>query len=146
MAPKRVANRLMALDVGRLPAGLYRDGAGLLLQVTPRKDGEGLSRSWILRFKSPATGKRRDMGLGSVLSLSLSEARTAAKNARTSVAMGTDPLEPVTPNARQRGLNPPAQSHSARPPTAILRRTDTHGATIDRRRNGRAVWRLTPIP
>ena len=93
MAPKRVANRLKALDVVRLRAGLHRDGAGLLLQVVPRKDGEGLSRSWLFRYTSPTSGKRRDMGLGSVLSLSLAEARTLAKDARASVASGIDPID-----------------------------------------------------
>lgn len=87
MAPKRVANRLKALDVGRLPVGLHRDGAGLLLQVTPN------GRSWLFRFTSPASGSRRDMGLGSVLSLSLAEARVAAKDARALVAAGTDPIQ-----------------------------------------------------
>ena len=48
---------------------------------------------WILRFKSPLTGKRRDMGLGGYPEVSISAARKKALEAREIIASGHDPLE-----------------------------------------------------
>ncbi|MBU1307176.1 MAG: integrase arm-type DNA-binding domain-containing protein, partial [Alphaproteobacteria bacterium] len=48
---------------------------------------------WILRFQSPLTGKRRDMGLGSYPDVSIAAARRKAFEAREAIADGTDPLE-----------------------------------------------------
>ena len=42
------------------------DGGGLYLQAT-----EFGSKTWIFRYLSPITGKLRDMGLGSILSVGL---------------------------------------------------------------------------
>jgi len=80
-------NRLDALKVRRLNRpGLYADGAGLYLQVS----GSG-ARSWIFRFKR--NGRTRYMGLGSVVTFSLAEARQAALEARKLIATGVDPIE-----------------------------------------------------
>jgi integrase len=80
-------NRLDALKIKRLNSpGLYADGAGLYLQVS----GTG-ARSWIFRFKRD--GRTRDMGLGSVLTFTLAEARQAALDARKLLAIGIDPIE-----------------------------------------------------
>jgi integrase len=48
---------------------------------------------WILRFVSPKTAKRRDMGLGSYPTISIREARTRAFEARLKIEDGFDPLE-----------------------------------------------------
>ncbi|MBD8689838.1 MULTISPECIES: tyrosine-type recombinase/integrase [unclassified Rhizobium] len=48
---------------------------------------------WILRFLSPTTGKRREMGLGSYPTTSIREARTKAFEARGAIDGGNDPLE-----------------------------------------------------
>jgi integrase len=56
---------------------MLHDGGGLYLQVA--RSG---SVSWIFRFKSPVTGKSRDMGLGPVHKLSLAKARDEAKRLR----------------------------------------------------------------
>ncbi|MFD1693925.1 tyrosine-type recombinase/integrase [Roseibium aestuarii] len=47
---------------------------------------------WILRFKSPEMGKRRDMGLGSYPVVSLKDARELALQARKLIEAGRDPL------------------------------------------------------
>ena len=47
---------------------------------------------FILRFVSPASGKRRDMGLGSYPSIGLAEARRLAGVARVKIAQGIDPI------------------------------------------------------
>lgn len=83
--PKTV-ERLTALKVGRdLPPGMYADGAGLYLQVT----GEG-AKSWIYRFS--LHGKPREMGLGSLKTLGLADARAEAKRCRRLRQQGIDPI------------------------------------------------------
>jgi hypothetical protein len=69
-----------------MPAGLYPDGAGLYLQVSP-----GGSKSWLYRFM--LDGRPRMMGLGSLLTTSLSEAREKATKARKLRADGVDPID-----------------------------------------------------
>jgi Arm DNA-binding domain len=82
-------------------AGRYADGGGLYLQVTPvRGSGERASpqrsprrlrqprrrvkvtKQWLFRFQ--LNGKARAMGLGSVETFSLVEARVRARKARQS--------------------------------------------------------------
>ena len=71
----QLINRLDALKVRRAKRpGYYADGAGLYLQVA-----RGGARSWIFRFT--LNGRTRDMGLGSVATFSLGEARQAALEA-----------------------------------------------------------------
>jgi hypothetical protein len=72
----QLVNRLDALKIKRaLAPGYYADGAGLYLQVS-----QGGARSWIYRFT--LNGHTRDMGLGSLLTFSLADARQAALEAR----------------------------------------------------------------
>lgn len=71
--------------------GAVADGTVAGLYFFPTKvTGRG---KWILRFTSPATGKRRDMGLGNYPEVSLADARSAAGSARQKIAEGTDPIE-----------------------------------------------------
>lgn len=76
------------------PGSKLSDGGGLRLDVDPRG-----GCAWILRFKSPVTGKERYMGLGSAdrrtladARKSLAAARLAAVEARKVLQAGTDPL------------------------------------------------------
>jgi integrase len=83
----RTVGKLTALKVARdLPPGMYADGAGLYLQVA----GAG-AKSWIYRFS--LTGKAREMGLGSLYALSLSDARIKAGECRRLRQEGIDPIE-----------------------------------------------------
>ena len=66
--------------------GLYGDGAGLWLKVTPHG-----SKSWIFRFT--LTGRERWMGLGSFPDVTIAEARDAAAEFRKKVRSGIDPLQ-----------------------------------------------------
>jgi integrase len=66
--------------------GMYADGGGLYLQVS-----ENGSRSWIFRFKQD--GRSRDMGLGSLTSVSLATAREMAADCRRLRLNGIDPIE-----------------------------------------------------
>jgi integrase len=84
--PKKV-NRLSAVKVASTKnPGLYADGDGLYLQVT-----ESGGRSWVFRFK--ANGRTRDMGLGSLNTVGLAEARAMAAECRRLRFQGIDPIE-----------------------------------------------------
>ena len=64
--------------------GVYSDGGGLYLRV--RRSG---SRSWL--FICMIQGKRRELGLGSALDVTLAQARQKAAEVRTSFMEGRDP-------------------------------------------------------
>ena len=64
---------------------------GLYLQI---HDGvSGITKSWIYRFTSPKSGKRREMGLGTVEIRSLADARSMVVQYRKLVLDGLDPVE-----------------------------------------------------
>ena len=65
--------------------GVYSDGGGLYLRVRPTG-----TRSWI--FICMINGKRREMGLGSILDVPLSRAREKAAEARQAFLDGRDPI------------------------------------------------------
>lgn len=50
------------------------------------------AKSWIFRYTSPITGKRRHMGLGPCDLVSEQEAIQTAQTLRKSVFFGSDPL------------------------------------------------------
>ena len=77
---------------------LYCDGGGLWLQVTRgRTDTKEIHRSWLYRWtiKDTVTGKTktREMGLGSLKTIGLAQAREKARIAREQRLEGIDPLE-----------------------------------------------------
>jgi integrase len=87
-------NRLSALKIARTNApGLYADGAGLYLQVATyaARDGERQSKSWIFRFSRQ--GRERQMGLGSIDTFNLADARERARECRKLLADGMDPIQ-----------------------------------------------------
>jgi integrase len=82
----KTINKLTDLKVRRKSSpGLYGDGNGLYLQVTSSS-----AKSWLFRYM--LAGKARAMGLGSVATVSLAEARTAALAASKLRAAGKDPI------------------------------------------------------
>jgi Arm DNA-binding domain len=83
-------NRLDADKVASAGPGMHPDGAGLYLQATPSADGS-LSKSWIFRFS--VDGRERKMGLGSLTTISLEEARDKARLCRQQRLDGIDPIE-----------------------------------------------------
>lgn len=89
MMPREPRKELGAAQV----AAIWRRGTnhvggvrGLILNVTMYG-----SRSWVLRYQ--VAGKRRDLGLGSYPSVTLAEAREAARTARAKLAQGIEPIE-----------------------------------------------------
>lgn len=87
----RTTARLSARQVDTATApGYYIDGGGLLMHISSNG-----GKRWLLRFISPLTGKRREMGLGAAGrgAVGLAEAREAAEAARKLVRAGIDPIQ-----------------------------------------------------
>src|SRR4051812_29269972 len=100
---KRTAG-LTARSVETLGPGLHGDGGGLYLSVSATG-----ARSWIFRYQRH--GKRRDMGLGPLHVVGLSEARRRAHECRDLLFRGTDPLD------RKRGARAAAAMSEAKATT-----------------------------
>lgn len=115
----RAINRLTARQVQTITKpGRHADGDGLYLVVDP-----GGAKRWALLIT--VRGKRRELGLGSVLRLDLAKARQAARDAREAIGRGDDPKRPQEP--------PPAFSVAA---TAMI--ADVSSGW--RGRNTKAHW------
>jgi integrase len=86
-AMARASERLTALKVEKAKRpGMYADGGGLYLRVTP--DG---AKNWVLRYMLDR--KPHWMGLGPLALYSLADARTRALEARRKRHEGIDPIE-----------------------------------------------------
>src|SRR5215469_384049 len=82
-----VIGKLTALKVEKVKVpGHYGDGGGLFLQVS--RYG---TKSWVFRFK--ANGRLREMGVGSLDTYGLAEARDRARECRKLRNEGKDPIE-----------------------------------------------------
>jgi integrase len=90
----RALHRLSNLKVERAKQpGMYADGGGLYLRVA-----EGGSKQWIYRYTT--NGHNRDMGLGPVRLLTLTEAR---ERARAAGKLRLDGIDPIAYKHAQRG-------------------------------------------
>lgn len=86
MPPK--SKELSAIEVKRLTSpGMHAVGGATGLYLSVARGG---SRSWILR--ATIAGKRRDIGLGGFVDVSLSRARERAKEFREKISDGVDPV------------------------------------------------------
>jgi integrase len=82
-----VLNKLTARTVsGKLKPGRHSDGGGLYLSVS--KTG---AKSWVFMWKK--NNRRREIGLGSIISVTLASARQKAANCRAAVADNEDPRQ-----------------------------------------------------
>src|SRR5690606_34998398 len=82
-----VRNKFNVKGIAKLrKPGIYADGGGLYMRV--RKTG---TRSWL--YIGMLKGKRIEIGLGSVLDVSLAAAREKSREHRSSLLAGIDPLE-----------------------------------------------------
>jgi len=83
----RTIQKLKPLTVSKATKpGIHGDGAGLYLQVGPTG-----GKSWLFRYM--LNGKAREMGLGAVHTISLTEARAKATECRKLLMAGHDPIE-----------------------------------------------------
>ena len=88
-----VLSKLTDLKARRMKAKALplADGTVDGLRLIPGKqDGHG---KWEMRYVSPVSSKRRDMGFGTYPSVSLSEARDRANLARQLIRAGKDPID-----------------------------------------------------
>src|SRR6266536_1618863 len=81
----RGIHRLNPVRVRNATPGMHADGGGLYLRVVEGRGG--LTRSWVFRFKG------RYMGLGSVHTWTLAQARERAREARQRLQDGIDPIQ-----------------------------------------------------
>jgi hypothetical protein len=82
----RAINRLRDITVRRVTKpGLYPDGAGLYLRVGPTG-----AKAWVFRYRQ--NGRRHDVGLGPLHTVSLAAARQRAQRCREQRLDGVDPL------------------------------------------------------
>jgi hypothetical protein len=82
----RVTEKLTnSIIAGLTEPGDYPDGDGLYLQVT-----EG-GRSWLFKYRF--SGRSREMGLGSLKTFGLTDARKRAREERQKISNGIDPIE-----------------------------------------------------
>jgi integrase len=84
--PKRAAGLTARRVETENRRGSFADGGGLYLQVAPTG-----AKTWIFRYQMG--GRRRDMGLGSIATFTLADARERALTARRLVASGVDPID-----------------------------------------------------
>ena len=111
--------------------GMHSDGNGLYLQVRQGSDpAVRFSKSWIFRFQ--LNGRRREMGLGSLIDVSAKSARLLAMDARRLVVDGFDPLD------RRRELAAQAESQASAP---VAKPVTFEEAALDYIDRHRAGWR-----
>src|SRR5712692_8858601 len=137
------AGRMTALKVAAVARakapGYYGDGGGLLLQVS--RFG---TASWVFRYR--VGGRLREMGLGSLDTIGLADARDRARKAREQRLDGLDPIEV------RKGARLAAQLDSATENRQSGARSDrTHprlgdGARLPRRREPGALARPSRQP
>jgi integrase len=82
-------------------SGRYADGNGLYLLV--KSSAQSSRKSWVFRYSSCISGTRRDMGLGSIDSVSLVQARQIALQLKSKLIDGVDPLEQADRLPKPRG-------------------------------------------
>ncbi|MBU4435371.1 MAG: integrase arm-type DNA-binding domain-containing protein, partial [Alphaproteobacteria bacterium] len=123
----KLVDRLTAMTVRHLRGpGRYHDGRGLYLQVTPSG-----GKSWIFRYAIDR--RERQMGLGPIEFVSLSQARELAHEARKQLYEGHDPLEMRPSRRKARRVETPKED----PPTGFTFR-EAMVAYID---TNKAAWR-----
>ena len=126
----RALNRLSALAVKNLPAGKHADGGGLWLVKRP--DGGG---KWIYRYA--INGKRREMGLGSTMMVSLKEARGQVERWRKVVAKGRCAIRERDRERRD--------AAAVRPPLQVVAEACFEARKAELKRDGAAGGWFSPL-
>jgi len=88
---KKQIDRLTVKFCDGCGPGLHHDGRGLYLVCGAAKDGTGLAKSWVLRFKLGGVPHR--MGLGSYADYTLAEARKRRREFRSLRDQGINPIQ-----------------------------------------------------
>lgn len=95
----RTVGKLTALKVDKArKAGLYGDGGGLYMRITPKG-----TKNWVYRFM--LHGKARWMGMGALHTITLAEARTRVAEHRKQRFDGIDPIAARRAERQQASLD-----------------------------------------
>jgi len=142
------AGRMTALKVAAIARakapGYYGDGGGLFLQVS--RVG---TASWVFRYR--VAGRLREMGLGSLDTIGLADARERARKAREQRLDGLDPIEVRRASRLAAQLDSDkvitfqGDHLSRNAPGATSRHTGRPGATPSTPRNGARPSKPTSI-
>lgn len=89
---RTIINRLSDRRVKTAKAGMHPDGGGLYLRVTEGKEAV-LNRYWLFRYARRDNGNDRQLGIGSLDTVTLAAARAAARECREQLLAGLDPVE-----------------------------------------------------
>src|SRR5271169_1159087 len=84
--PRKIEHALSVRKVKTAGPGRWCDGGGLYLQVSKTS-----ARSWVFRYR--ISGRLRELGLGSLSTIGLSEARERARAMRMKRLDQIDPIE-----------------------------------------------------
>jgi len=102
---------LTAVEIKHAKPGMHADGQGLYLRVQERTGDEGLAKSWIFRFQ--LSGRRREMGLGTLADLPAPRARALAADQRALLLKDIDPIEARNLQAKTSAATAEAQLREA---------------------------------
>ena len=93
-----VNDKLVPITLSKLKDGWHSDGKNLYLFV------RGDSRSWVFRYVG-LDGKRKNMGLGALPSVSLAVARKEAAKLREQLKHPLEPIDPLAARKEQQANN-----------------------------------------
>lgn len=110
--PRLAPNILKTAEPGK-----YSDGGGLNLLIKRRDERGNAIGSWVYRFT--LGGKRRDMGIGSIEAMTLSEAREERDRLARMVRQGIDPMEAQAERDREAAKRRDAPTLAAVAPEAF---------------------------
>jgi Arm DNA-binding domain len=127
-AGKMIALKVRAIARTKAP-GYYSDGGGLFLQIS--RFG---AASWVFRYG--VGGRLREMGLGSLDTIGLANARARARKAREQRLDGLGPIELPKATRLAAQLDTRRQSLSGIAPSATSPPINRPGATPSTLRNG----------
>jgi Arm DNA-binding domain len=114
------------------------------LQVTTgKKDGQ-INKFWV--FCYALNRRERQMGLGSLNTIGLSQAREEAGRWRGVLKEGRDPIDVRDIQLAVQKATRPAASHSSGARRSTWQRMKPAGATRSTASNGTTRWRPTPTP
>ena len=120
--------------------GLHADGGGLYLRVKPTG-----AKTWVFRWQR--NGRRRDMGLGSLHTVGLAEAREKAALHQRWVRKGLDPIEMVRTLCWARAIMEDDDRPKPKPPATLCSSSEIcwAGERAQHGPGGSRVWRSEQI-
>ncbi|GHE70661.1 integrase [Camelimonas fluminis] len=138
----RALNKLTARSIATLTKpGRHSDGGGLYLAIS----NDGSRRRWVFLFRFE--GYQKELGLGSAALVTLAAAREKARQARTLVEQGINPIRARQEETRTASLTGPSFGEYASayvnrhsPSWRNTKHIDQWRSTLSIRKDDRGVW------